>query len=129
MTAPNGNSAGCGPQISDAISDYQIFGANAWPSATVNTSGGAVNITGGKPVLPGTTGSRGGVRLGLGQDFTNFSLCEVVEPAVGQRAIALCQLGGGITSTQLPANTGDGVIWIGNAAVNPTASPVGGAIL
>jgi hypothetical protein len=49
-----------------------------------------------------------------------------------QRYTALNHIGagpGGITAAQLPANTGDGITYVGNAQVVPTASPVGGAIL
>lgn len=55
---------------------------------------------------------------------------EMVMPAAGRRVVALCsQVNGGITTTQMPANTGDGVIYIGNAATVPTADSVSGGIL
>lgn len=47
--------------------------------------------------------------------------------ASARRVIALC-LGTAITTTEMPANTGDEVVFLGNATTVPTANSVGGPL-
>src|ERR1019366_1052610 len=98
------------------------------PNGTTS-AGGPVFIQGGAASNNGTIGVRGGMRAQLGGDATQ-TILETAEVSVGQRVVALNQIGSGITATQIPANTGDGIIWIGNSPVIPTTGkPVGGGIL
>lgn len=100
------------------------FSIRAQGSSGANP-GGALQLQGGR-----TTGStKGGVRVQLNPDDSAFeSMAEVVEIASGRRVVALC-LGADLTTTEMPASTGDRVIFIANAATAPTASAVGGGIL
>lgn len=61
-------------------------------------------------------------------------LVEVIELTTTRRVVALCQASAPatnptLTTTQMPANTGDGVIFIWKAQTSPTAACVGGGIL
>jgi hypothetical protein len=100
------------------------------PVNTGFASGGPLAISGGRNGIVGGTGKRGNTMIGLRANNDTFTpLFEVAELATpGQRVIALL-LGAAITSTQMPANTGDLVIFLGNCATAPTANPVGGQIL
>lgn len=116
-------------QPTDSATNTLVYQAQgAWSGASINVNGAAVNVRGGASKNNGVTGLRGGIKLQLGAD-TAETLVEIVEPIIAQRVVSLAQMGSGITSTQMPINTGDGVIYIGNAQVNPTASPVSGTIL
>lgn len=87
-------------------------------------AGGPLLISGGAggTSAAATAGINGPVRLQLG--VTNQTMIEAANlVAAGQRVVALCQIGTGITTVQLPANSGDGIIWIGNAVAVPTANP------
>jgi len=55
-------------------------------------------------------------------------LVEVAQVVSSQRVVSLA-FGANLTSTQMPTNTGDLVVFLANAATNPTANPVGGGIL
>lgn len=73
----------------------------------------------------------GGVALELNIDDTAAHMQSMVEArhvAVGRRATGL-NLAAPLTTTLLPANSGDLVTLIGNAATNPTAAPTGGFTL
>jgi len=111
-----------------ATSSITITSQGAYTSASTNVNGAPTIIQGGAAKTNGTTGTRGGVRLQIGAD-TAETMLEVGEVAVGRRYVALNQIGSGITTTQLPSNTGDGIVYIGNAQTAPTASPSSGAIL
>ena len=67
------------------------------------------------------------VAIQLGSNSGNYVFESLL--ISGRHVTALNQVGSGISATQMPANTGDGVTWVGNAQTSPTASPVGGAIL
>src|SRR4029077_5503169 len=90
--------------------------------------GGRLTLSGGKP---DGAGLRGPVRLSLNQDdvFGNQqTLVEVCEVISGNRVVSLA-LTSILTSTNMPANTGDAVIFIGNRVTAPSANAVGGGIL
>lgn len=90
--------------------------------------GGRLVLSGGKP---DGSGLRGSIGLALNPDdvFANRSTmleaCEVVQ---GNRVIALVRTGI-LTSTEMPANTGDGVIYVSNRQTAPSANPVSGFIM
>lgn len=76
-----------------------------------------------------TGGLRGAAQLVLG-DITNAHNgvgVEIAEVVATQRVVALCKLAP-LTATQMPANTGDGVIFLNFAVTNPTANSAGGSI-
>lgn len=101
-------------------------GAHTGASAGANSNGGVLRLQGGTAKTDGSSGLRGGVRLELSSG--GVVMAEVAEPAVGRRIVSLCR-GSAITATELPASTGDLVVYIGNAATAPTANPVSGGIL
>ena len=102
-------------------------GGNGLVSST-NAHGGTITLVGGPTGTGGSfTGLRGGVRLAVGA--TSDIMIETGEVNGSNRFVALCQGGSGITTTEMPVNAGDGVIWIGNALSGPSVAPVGGAIL
>ena len=75
-----------------------------------------------------TAGINGPVRLQLGA--TNLTMIEAANlVAGGQNVVALCQAGTGISATQLPANSGDRIIWIGNANTVPAANPASTGVI
>lgn len=84
-------------------------------------NGGDVVISGG---APGSGGLRGGTRL----QINGSNLLQTTEVVSGQRVLGLTS-DTAITSTNMPASTGDLVVYVGNAATNPAANPSGGAIL
>lgn len=81
---------------------------------------------GGNLVLSAGTGTSiaGALRL----KCANVTMIEAAEVVAGNKVIALGRKAD-LTSTQMPANTGDGVIYLSNAATVPTANPVSGVIL
>ncbi len=76
--------------------------------AYFNQGGGTVAIT----------GTNGAVRL---QD-TNVTWLEVARVAASRNVVGLA-VGANLDTTKMPANTGNGVIFIGNAGTVPTAVP------
>lgn len=115
----------------DMIFDYpaspiKLYAANALTGGGVtNTNGGSVLIQGGNANNNGTTGLRGPVQITLGKSDYMFEATEVI---TGQRVISL--LGDtALTTTQMPSNTGDLVVYMGNCNAAPTAPPVSGGIL
>lgn len=89
----------------------------------------AANVTtgiGSDLVLTSGTGSTsdGAVKIQVGTE-TMVEACEV---AAGRRIVALCR-GSALTTTQMPANSGDRVVFGATAATIPTAAPVDGGIV
>lgn len=116
-------------KTTDAVANtFTVQAQNAFASATTNINGGPLHLQSGAAKTNGTTGLRGPVRIQIGADSAE-TMIEAAEPVVGQRVISLCQIGSGVTSTQMPTNSGDGVIYIANRSVAPTANAVGGGIL
>ena len=116
------------PTTDVATNTLLIVSQSAFASAATNVNGGHYHIQSGSAKTNGTTGLRGSIRLQIGASATTGTIIEAVETIVGQQSVALCQLGAGISSTQMPSGTGNGVIYIANAATNPTANAVGGGI-
>jgi hypothetical protein len=98
---------------------------------TIKAQGaGGANLNGGKLVLQGGlntgVGFRGGVQMSSSAaGDTSLELAEVV---AGNRIVAMHFMAA-VTSTQMPANTGDGVTFVANRSTAPTANAVGGGIL
>lgn len=97
--------------------------ASSTASAGVNENAGALNLEAG---ARDGAGLKGAVRLRL--NAAAETMMEAVELIAGQRVVALCR-GSDATTTQLPANTGDRVIYIADCATAPTANPVSGGVL
>ena len=89
-----------------------------------NGNGGTLALAGGSPH---GTGRKGGVRLSLDETSAE-PMVEVAEVATGRRAVVL-GLGAAVTATELPAGTGDRVLYIADYATAPTANPVSGQLL
>jgi hypothetical protein len=89
------------------------------------SNGGRLDLAGG---VGSGTGLAGGVRLSLQTQVPNdTAMVELAELAASRRVLSLVRLAD-ITTTQMPANTGDGVIYVGNAQTNPSADAVTGHV-
>ena len=109
-----------------ATNNLTVAAQSAWASSTgANVHGGHLLLRGGAE-KGAAAGKKGGVRLQL--NATTETLVEATEVAIGQRVVALC-LGADVTATELPASTGDRVVYVANCATAPTATPVSGGIL
>lgn len=94
-------------------------------STAGTNAGGVLHLQGGRR---NSTGLKGGVRLQLNPDDSAFeSMAELVEVAASRRVLSLVR-GANLTTTQMPANTGDRVLYIADAGTVPTADPVTGHI-
>jgi len=91
---------------------------------TSGNNGGRMQVQGG---AKSGTGLKGGVALQFNATNTENGV-ELVELISGQRVVALARLAD-LSTTQMPTNTGDGVVYIGNTATAPTANSVSGGIL
>lgn len=125
-----GNGVTSSPTVSHTTATTNTAGVNMIIRAQAGGSGAPGNNNGGALVLEGGakagTGLKGGVQLCLnGTTEVNVEVAEVVS---GNSVVALCR-GSALTSTQMPANTGNGVVYIANAGTAPTASSVSGGIL
>lgn len=107
-------------------------GQRLWVRAQ-SVTGGGVNGTGGSLLLTGGrgdgTGVNGRAALAFNIDDTAANVTQMAEIAVtaNGRVLSLCLLAA-VTTTQMPANTGDSVIFVADAATNPSADAVGGHI-
>lgn len=111
-----------GPPISLTISGQAANNA----STGANVNGGGVVIKGGAPLTAGSVGQRGGVQLLTATQI----MAEVAEVAPGQHVVALASRSAtGVSASNVPASGGDGVVFLSNAASNPSASPVGGVVM
>ncbi len=109
-----------------ATTALAVRAQDAFASAVTNVNGGKLRLQGGKALTEGTTGLRGGIALELSS--TGIVMAQVAEVVVGNRIVALNRAAN-ISATEMPANTGDLVTFIGNAATNPNANPVSGGTL
>jgi hypothetical protein len=106
-------------------------GQNMWIHAqspsSGNQNGGSMTLSGG--AFAGT-GSKGSVRMALNADETLANVQVMVVAAdlgPGRRVVGLVTIAT-LSSTQMPANSGDGVVFIADAQTEPTADAVGGHI-
>lgn len=123
-SAGGGNVMVGDPTSDVAPKNITVSGANAYSGATTNINGAACELYGGAR-KSGSAGLSGPIRAILNNTETAI---EVAEVASGRRAVVLCRFAN-ITTTQLPASTGDGVVYVGNAATAPTANSVSGGLL
>lgn len=117
------------PVISQSTTN-NANGANLTISAQNTTSfggnGGNVVITGGNAAA---SGKRGGVLLQLANTIGTSIPLQAVEVAVGRRVLALMHPGN-LTITDMPANTGDMIMYVRDAVLAPSSgSPVNGTIV
>lgn len=91
-----------------------------------NNNGGTLQLRGGSGA---GTGLAGQVQLQLGT-ATGETMVQVLQPVAGQRVVALASTSAaGVSATELPANTGDGVVYLAAAATSPTTTANGGVLL
>lgn len=109
-------------QATNAGANGQIMMINAQGGGTTDKSGGALIMKSGAKTGIGLPGD---VQLVSGSSDHYLQLTEL---AASRRVTALAGAAA-ITTTQMPASTGDRVIYIANAATVPSANPVGGGIL
>lgn len=90
-----------------------------------NFDGAALVLSGGD--AGGGVGLKGAVQLSTGG--TNTTLLELAEVVQNQLVLSLCKTTA-LTSIEMPSGTGSGVIYIANAATDPSVgNPQNGAIL
>ena len=106
-------------QASTASSPAAVLSIKAQNSTT--GIGGALKLSAGF----GITG-QGALSLQLAAGSN--TLLQISEPVVGNSVLSLVK-GSDTTVTQMPAGTGNRVIYIADASTAPTVSPVGGTIL
>ncbi len=92
---------------------------------TSGNNGGALGLGGG--ASGGGAGLRGATNISVGNSISD-TLASCAEVIQNNRVLALCQ-GAALTSTQMPANTGDRVVFVANAETQPSAPPSGGYVL
>ena len=123
------NSTVSNPTISQAIttgSANNLF-ITAQSTSTGGFDGGSVVISGGV-AGSGPFAHKGGVILKL-NGSSGYPLLQLTEPTAGQRVLSLVNTTA-TSSTNMPANTGDSVIFVADTASPPTSgSPTGGTIL
>lgn len=119
ILSPNGTgaTAGAARQIAGQAGQTQT-GVNN------NNNGGAVQIGGGSPGTggSGTAALYGPVQIGFGPTLGGGILVEAAGPlSANNRVVSLARITA-LTSTNMPANTGDGVINVGNCNSEPSAN-------
>ena len=121
------NSASLLPLIRQLnVNSANPFTVRAAGAASGTNNGARLRLQGGRRQ---STGFRGSVCMQWNADDSTFeSGVETANVVADNRVVALC-FGSDLTSTQMPASTGDRVIFLANAATAPTASAVGGGIL
>jgi len=110
-------------QSSTNINTGQDMQFIAQSTTAAGLNGGNIILSGGNKGSGAT--SRGGVRL----QINGSDLVSIFEPIANQRVLSLVN-GSQLSYTQMPANTGDLVMYIANTTTPPTTgNPVGGCIL
>lgn len=99
-----------------------LFSLKAQDGFGASSDGGTFDFKSG---IPGAGGLHGSFIISIGDDYP---ILQGVEPLSGNRVLAICSTSS-VSSIQMPANTGDMVCYVGNAATAPSANPVDGAIL
>ena len=90
-----------------------------------NNNGGTLHLYSGAPT---GTGLKGDIAVDLNGGAAADRMLEMTELVSGQRIMSLVK-GATLTTGMMPANTGDRVMYVGDAATVPTASPTAGTIL
>jgi len=115
------NPIGLGQNLKTSAGDCGAFIIVGQSTSTINYNGGPVIIAGG---LHSTGGLSPGVAIGSNPSAL---LIHATEVSTNHHVLSLA---GQTDNTQMPANTGNKVIYINDASVFPTSgSPVAGAIL
>ena len=110
----------------DDISGSNGFDINIVAQKSLTGKGGNVKIIGGKSA---NSYNEGGVTLGLGENNLQQNMLQVLKvQGTNNRVLSLLNPNN-LTSSEMPSNSGDMVIYIKDAAVEPSSNPVGGAIL
>lgn len=109
------------------INDMVVLAQGSVVAAS-NHNGGRILLAGGKPT---GTGLPGRTQFALQRTLNTYEvLLEAVELAASRRVVAIgIGTATGITTTQMGANTGDRVVYLAQAATEPTANAVGGALV
>jgi hypothetical protein len=94
-------------------------------SSGANGNGGRLDVQGG---ARNGTGLKGGVRVSLNGSASPEPMVEAAEVSAGQRVVSLARTAA-LTTTQMPANTGDGVVYLADAQTAPTANPASGTVV
>lgn len=131
-TAVKSQSLGFASTLSSPVFTQSTTALSPGTSMIIRAQGTtATNAAGGTLILGGGarngTGAKGGVQLRMNaeQDI----LLQLVEPLNGQKVLGLLK-NGAVTSSDMPANTGDMVAYIANTATPPTSgSPSNGVIM
>jgi hypothetical protein len=111
-------------QTTTALTDGADLTIRAQNSTGASKNGGDVIVTGGSP---GASGLKGGVSLKL--DAGNSTMLEVTEIASSRRVLSLLH-NGPLTTIDMPANTGDLVMYVRDASTPPTiGNPSNGTIV
>lgn len=96
----------------------------AQTSVGTNASGGNLILSGGGK---NGSGTKGGILFQL--DNNTDTLMQLVAPSSTQRILGLLK-NGSITATEMPANTGDLVMYVADTATPPTSgNPVNGVVV
>jgi hypothetical protein len=100
-----------------ANASAQVFWIRGAGSTSGSNTGGRLRLTGGSSTV---SGSYGPVDLALNpDDGTPQPMVEVAHLAAARRVVSLCKTTA-ITTSEIPTNGGDGVVWLAAAATSPT---------
>lgn len=126
--------------LSDATPQViTVQSAASFSGASTHITGGNTFLTGGNSnatngnggfgIVGGGNKNGSGLNGGARLQIAGTPWLELLELASGANRVLSLVAGGPISTSQMPTNTGDGVIYISNAATAPTANSVGGGIL
>lgn len=111
-------------QLNTSLNHGADFFIKAQTATGASKNGGDVVISGGSS---GASGLKGGVTLKM--DSGNTTMLELTEVAAGRRVVSLLN-NGPLTTTDMPANTGDLVMYVRDTITPPTVgSPSNGTIV
>lgn len=129
------NSSPLFTQTNNSVAAGTDFTIRAQSSNVTSASGGSLVLAGGKP---GNGGLHGGIKLQLtntipgtypnslsGITFSN--MLQITEVAANRRVLSLVHAAN-LSTSDMPINTGDMVIYVRNAVTNPSAAPTNGFI-
>ena len=127
VTADNFNFSETSIPVIDQIDSTTGSGSNLTITAQNGTiaaaNGGFIKISGGSA---GAGGLKGGVELSLNDQAE--PLVQISEVATSRRVVSLAH-SSSLTTLDMPSGTGDRVIYIRDAATDPSSAPTDGAIL
>lgn len=117
-------------QITTGTANGTNFTIAAQSASGTNKNGGDVVLLGGSPG-PGSSSLRGGVKLQMNTTpapAAATTMVQLKEVDVGRRVLGLVT-DNDIQPSDMGVNTGDLVVYVGNAATRPAANPLNGFIL